>query len=354
MADDSLPPDAGAPRAPGEPETGADGDLGEKKAGPRIRRPPFELEGRAAPGLYAAGWVLSTIGLAAAFVGLAASQPVTTPLLFGLGMMLLALGLGSGAGSQALQRRADGVARYAGPMPVLVFAAAATAGLGAQSLVILVVGPSGLPDAVALAVSSGTMAVAAVAAVAILVVGAGALRWREMGLLRLDAGRGSAVTDLAWGVTLAVPTLFLAGAIAVVLVGLLGVMPEPVLPLSPDPAVLLVSLAVAGLVAPLWEELFFRGFATTAWTRAVGPRAAIVRGAVFFALIHVLTITGGDFGTAARVALIAFCARLPVGFVLGWVFLRRRSLLAPIALHATYNALPILLYVATRSALPAA
>jgi len=316
------------------------------------RRSPFDLDGRAAPGLYAAAWVLSAAGLTAAFVGLAASAAIATPILFGAGMVLLALGLGAGAGSQALQRRADGVAAYAGPSPILVFGAAAALSLGTQALVVLVVAGSGLPAAIAVVISSGVMAASAVGAITILVVGAGALPWRDMGLRRPMAGEGSLVLDLVWGAALAVPTLFLAGAIAVVLVGVLGVMPEPVLPLTPDPVDLLLSLAAAVVVAPLWEELFFRGFATTAWARSLGPRAAIIRGGVFFALIHVLTTSGGDFGTAARVALIAFTARLPVGFVLGWVFLRRRSLLAPLALHATYNALPILLYLATRSALP--
>lgn len=334
------------------PSTDAEDSGGPARTPPGSRslRSILQLEGRAAPGRSAAGWVLSTVGLATALVGLAASQAVTTPLLFGIGMVVLALGLGAGAGSQARQRRADGVAGYAGPSPAIVFAAAVAAGLGAQSLVILLVGGTDLPDAVVLVVSSGTMAGCALAAIAILVVGAGALRWRDMGLRRPATGVGSAVLDVAWGAALAVPTLFLAGLIAIILVGLLGVAPEPVVPLGPDPAVLLLSLVVAGVVAPIWEELFFRGFATTAWARAVGTRAAIVRGAVFFALIHVLTTAVGDLGTATGIALIAFSVRLPVGLVLGWVFLRRRSLLAPIALHATYNALPILLYMATTSA----
>jgi hypothetical protein len=268
-------------------------------------------------------------------------------------MGMLALGLGLSASAQACQRRADGLAGYAGPSPVLVFAAAAAAGLAIQVLVLLVAGGDpGLPDSVGLIVSSATIAVSALAAVALLVVGSGALRWRDMGLRQPDRGRAAALTDIALGAALAVPTLFLAGVIAIVLVGLLGVEPEPIIPLTPDPDILLASLVAAVVVAPIWEELFFRGFATTAWARMTGTRAAIVRGAVFFALVHVLTGLGGDVGTAARVALIAFSVRLPVGIVLGWLFLRRRSLLAAIALHATYNGLPILLYAATAGSLP--
>lgn len=278
---------------------------------------------------------------------------MVTPALFGAGLMALALGFGTGARAQASGRRAAGRAGYAGPSPVLVFGAAAAAGLAIQALVLLLVPGPEIPAPIALVVSSIAMAGSAIVAVALLVVEPGALSWAAMGL-RLPAREGgTAVLDISWGAALALPTLFLAGLIAVVLVGLLGVAPAPVIPLGPDPAVLVASLFAAAVVAPLWEELFFRGFATTAWERTLGPRAAIVRGALFFALIHVLTTWSGDLGAAVRVALIAFAVRLPVGLVLGWLFLRRRTLLAPIALHATYNALPILLYIASASALPA-
>jgi CAAX protease family protein len=308
---------------------------------------------RSASGSLAAAG-LSGIGLVAVFVGLAASRAVTTPLLFGAGMVVLALGLGAGARAQGLRRREAGVAGYAGPSPVLVFGSAAAAGIGIQALVLLITGDSGLPDAIALVLSSAITAACALVAIAALVVRPGALRWHDMGLRRPGPGASSAVLDVAWGAALAVPVLTLAGMIAVTLVGILGVAPAPVVPLSPDPAVLVASLVAATVVAPIWEELFFRGFATTAWARAAGGRAAIVRGAVFFALVHVLTAWVGDPGSAAAVAVIAFTVRLPVGLVLGWIFLRRGTVLAPIALHATYNAVPILLYAASVSTLSGA
>jgi membrane protease YdiL (CAAX protease family) len=40
-----------------------------------------------------------------------------------------------------------------------------------------------------------------------------------------------------------------------------------------------------------------------------------------------------------------FAVRIPVGLLLGWVFLRRRSLAAPIALHAVYNGIPLVLFL---------
>ncbi len=160
------------------------------------------------------------------------------------------------------------------------------------------------------------------------------------------------LADLGLGVALAVPTLFGAAFLASILISLLGVTPTAPLPPAEDPAGVVVNLLVAAVLAPFWEEVFFRGFVTTAWARTAGPRAAIVRGAIFFALIHVITLAGSDFETALRTALIAFVIRLPVGLVLGWVFLRRRTLVAPIALHATYNAIPVLLVALGAGATP--
>ena len=97
------------------------------------------------------------------------------------------------------------------------------------------------------------------------------------------------------------------------------------------------------IVAPLGEELLFRAFATTAWARAVGPRRALVRGALFFAIVHVLTISGGSASQAAELALVAFATRLPVALALGWLFMRRGSIWAPIGLHATFNAILLIL-----------
>jgi uncharacterized protein len=279
-------------------------------------------------------------GLGAIFIAIASGGAGGSEVAFVLGIAGLGLGLTAGAGSQALQRRADR-AIYAGPSPVLVFAAALAitlvAGFVLAALGVVPEGPGSVLASVLI------QAAISVGLIALVVVSPGSLSWREMGLRLPRAGEGSVVVDVAWGVALAVPTLFGAGLLAVVLVSLLGVAPES--PLSPatDPAGVLVNLLAAAVIAPAWEELFFRGFTTTAWLRSAGARAAIVRGAVFFALVHVVTLVGSDFDTALRTALIAFVIRLPVGLVLGWVFLRRRTLIAPIALHATYNVIPVLL-----------
>jgi len=125
--------------------------------------------------------------------------------------------------------------------------------------------------------------------------------------------------------------------VAAVLVGLLGAVPASPLPPAEDTSGLLLNLLAAALVAPIGEEIFFRGFATTAWARTLGAWPAIVRAGLFFALVHVLTIGGDAFDDAARQAAVAFGSRLPVAIALGWVFLSRRSIYASISLHGTFN-----------------
>ncbi len=56
---------------------------------------------------------------------------------------------------------------------------------------------------------------------------------------------------------------------------------------------------------------------------------------------------GDTFAAAFGVALVAAGARLPVALFLGLVFDRRRSLWTTIGLHATFNA--ILLVIAERA-----
>jgi membrane protease YdiL (CAAX protease family) len=100
---------------------------------------------------------------------------------------------------------------------------------------------------------------------------------------------------------------------------------------------LAVALAAA-IVAPIGEESFFRGFALTAWLRDLGPRTALVRSAVLFAGVHVLNITSLSFGEGLAQAILEFAAILPLGLVLGWLFLRY-GMAAAIAAHVTYNGL---------------
>ncbi len=342
----SIPtePSAEAPRPDEDvaPATGTD-DGG---AGTSPPRPPggsiFTIEGRAAPGLYLAGWLGSVMGLGILLVGLLASGGAAPVVLSAIGAAILGIGLVAAAGSQAIERRARGEAGYVGPSPFLVFAASLPLTI---LLVIVVVGPASvlgfdLRSPAASLVSVLATALVYAGLVRLLVVGPGSLGWREMGFGPLGPG---AVRDLALGALLALPVIVVTSALASLLVELVGAAPDSPLPPSGGGLGLLVNLVSAMVVAPVGEELFYRGFATTAWARSIGPRRALVRGAIFFALVHVLTISGATFGETTARAFVAFVARLPVAVALGWVFLERRSIYASIGLHATFNGLLVIL-----------
>ncbi len=344
---------AAATEGPDEPppadEAPADETPAESPTEARARppaRPILSLEGRAAPGLYVGGWLLTVLGLALALVALlsAGSGNAAGIGIFLGGFAALSLGLIAGAGSQALQRHADGVAGYAGPSPFLVFAATIVVANLIYAPLFLVGGWSHLLDPTSPAgafVSLLLSTLVYVGLIRLLVVGTGSLSWREMGIRRPDR---AALRDFLAGISTALPVYVVVIVIATMLTQLLRAQPSSPLPSTSSSGGILLNLASAALVAPFGEELFFRGYATTAWWRSAGPGRAIVQGALFFALVHVLDIGAASFSEGVREAAIAFLARLPVALALGWLFVRRRgSLFASFGLHSAYNALGILL-----------
>lgn len=344
--------DANAPEhAPGtpEPELGAPDPEPEPARDPEhAPEPPhrpmglltFTIEGRRAPGLFLVGWLATIVGGSTAFVGLLAGGGVGGAVLFVAGLALLAIGLISAAGTQVVERVAAGGLAYAGPSPILVFVAS----IAATVVLVVAVGnplvafgmdPIGPPAAF---VSQVLTFLVYVALLRLLVVGPGALSWRELGLTRVSA---ESLRDLAWGAILAVPILTLTALFAAALSTILPIPPSP-LPPAPDAAGLAINLLTAAVLAAIGEELVFRGFATTAWARLDGPRSALVRGSVFFALVHVLFLGAGSPEEGLGLAAFAFAVRLPVAFALGWLFLRRGTLWAPIGLHAVFNGLQVI------------
>ncbi len=302
----------------------------------------FSLEGRRAPGLYLVGWLGVVLGLPLFVVALL--SPVVDLgriLLLVFSSGLLAAGLVAAAGSQAIERRDRADLAYRGPGPVLVFAASIPLSI-LVTLPIVLLGPDrDAPLASLLAV----LATAAIwiGLVGLTVVGTGGLGWADVlaGIAGAPAARIAG--DLLLGAGAAIPVIIVTAIVAQLLVGWLGVAPEPPIPIPSDSAGLAVSLLAAAVVAPISEEIFYRGFVTTAWVRAHGTSAGIVLGALFFAFVHVLTLSGSSFDPAARAAVVGFAGRLPVALALGWIFVRRQSLAASIGLHAAFNGLLLVL-----------
>lgn len=95
-------------------------------------------------------------------------------------------------------------------------------------------------------------------------------------------------------------------------------------------AIVLAAFAVI-VVAPIAEELFFRGFIHQAFRRWRGVTQATLLSAFVFALAHFdpLLIAG----------------IFPLGIVLAYLFERRQSLGATIVAHMTYNLIGFILIV---------
>ena len=113
----------------------------------------------------------------------------------------------------------------------------------------------------------------------------------------------------------------------VVLVGLLSMVSINVLlePFLPDAEVRRSGWFAAIVVAPVLEELFFRGVAQRLVMRVAKPWGGIFVASLLFAAAH---------GTIAQVAVA-----LPCGMVLGYAYFRSRTLLVPISIHVLNNAL---------------
>ena len=146
--------------------------------------------------------------------------------------------------------------------------------------------------------------------------------------------RGALVAGLGWGVVawLASTTVILLAAIVL---EQLGIPPEPqtaeiaIEVLDPW----LVILAVV-IVAPVAEEAFFRGVVFNAWLREAGRRWAFFGSAALFAAIHL--------------SLLSLLPILVLGLGLAWVYDRTKSLLAPMAMHATVNGISVALALLVR------
>jgi membrane protease YdiL (CAAX protease family) len=92
-------------------------------------------------------------------------------------------------------------------------------------------------------------------------------------------------------------------------------------PGSPVEAALIVSSLL--IVAPLTEEIFFRGLLPWLWRRHLGPQGTIWGPALLFAALH------GSLRALPSLVLL--------GWVLGWARERSGSLLPGIALHLAVN-----------------
>ncbi len=91
------------------------------------------------------------------------------------------------------------------------------------------------------------------------------------------------------------------------------------------------AVLTIAILAPVAEELFFRGAVLNAWEREYGTNRAVLGSALLFALVH---IVGGTALAVAQVFLL--------GLVLASVYVRTRSLATTIGLHGAFNLASVL------------
>jgi membrane protease YdiL (CAAX protease family) len=98
-----------------------------------------------------------------------------------------------------------------------------------------------------------------------------------------------------------------------------------------DPTVLLVAVVI---VAPIAEELFFRGVVFNAWERERGTRFAIFGSATLFAVIHT--------------SLFSLVPIFALGVALALVYRSTRSLPATMVMHGAFNAISVAITLLAR------
>jgi len=134
------------------------------------------------------------------------------------------------------------------------------------------------------------------------------------------------------------PLALVSGAWTAVLV-ILGQDPELQAPVEKfrqgledgDVVTIVLLILSAVVIAPLWEEMFFRGLFQGFLRRHLRPLTAIIASAVFFAWVH---------GSSVLVPILG------VGLILGFIYERTRNLLDAVLFHSLFNAsqLAVLIY----------
>jgi uncharacterized protein len=157
--------------------------------------------------------------------------------------------------------------------------------------------------------------------------------WRLRGIARTRAG------DLLSGLGVGVAAFALQIVLAATLQQVIDVPMEDVQEglreAAHDPQLLPFLLLGAVVLAPLAEELFFRGMLHQALRDRMGRGVAMWASAALFAVVHV------NLGAPLAANAVLFVTILMVGLLLAWNFERRRTIWAPIAAHAIFNGLVV-------------
>jgi hypothetical protein len=98
-----------------------------------------------------------------------------------------------------------------------------------------------------------------------------------------------------------------------------------------DPWLAILAIVI---LAPIAEEIFFRGVVFNAFLREGGRRWAFIGSSLLFGAIHL--------------SLVALIPIFLLGLALAWVYERTNNLLAPIAMHMVVNGASVLIALLVR------
>ena len=150
----------------------------------------------------------------------------------------------------------------------------------------------------------------------------------QLGLRTLHAS--GVVTGAAWGVAgwcMLVPAVLSASILSATLLGISGnPFDNPVtlmMVLDPSPDTVALLLVAVTILAPIFEEMFFRGFLHGRLRRHFTPYGAAMISGFCFAVAHL--------------SLSNLLPLWALGFALGILYDRTRSLWAPMIAHALWN-----------------
>ncbi len=240
------------------------------------------------------------------------------------------------------------------------------------------------------AMSPGLLATVVISQVVVIVTGLGYLRLRRRLSWRLWGPVRPGWSHVAWGVLAGVAGFLGIQVVLGILLTLLGETDPPeqdlLTAVGADPVVTVLVVVVAVVLAPIGEELFFRGILFQALRRRIGLWGAALISSAVFGAIHfevvgaqvfpavlaavvllslavvprfplLLRIVLGALGLAALAFGVAIGGWAPVltptglallGFLLAVAFHRTGNLLVPIVGHATFNAIAVGLTLVAR------
>lgn len=168
-------------------------------------------------------------------------------------------------------------------------------------------------------------------------------RWKGSGVAR-DFGLRFKPVDLAWGIGVGIALLIVAGGLGVALTEGLGVGEDEstntqIISDAADTQALWVIVIAAVILAPIVEEIFFRGLCLRAIENRFGTTVAVIGSTILFTLPHFTNPSLA--GTAVLFTVIGV-----VGLGLAMLTVKTQRLGPAIVAHAVFNGVGVLAVLA--------